>query len=62
MGQAGSVARTSYILLTILDIKNQMLFLVVFRGIIMLSIGKKCNLIERSTYTSLLLERFAIFP
>ena len=41
MGQAGPVARTSYILLATLEIKNQMLFLVVSRANIMLSLGKK---------------------
>ena len=40
MGLAGSVARTSYILPGTLETENQMLFLVVSRGIIMLSLGK----------------------
>ena len=46
MGQAGPVARTSYILLATLEIKKkQMLFLVVSRANIMLSLGKKNKIV-----------------
>ena len=62
MGQARSVATN----VLHIEIESQMLFLVLSAGNIMLSLGKKIRLCfdlhRTSTYTSLLLKSFAIFP